>query len=279
MKEVWKPVMIAHTLQVDGTPRYEVSDMGNVRLADEWSDFYHCQLRKHFMWGEFVVWLNNGSGKGVGRIHKISELQELAFGKKNHAAKALVAPVRKRTVAQGANAVRRPVVVEQSKTATESFRPAMERPKPVMGVTKPVAEETKPVPVVAKPVVERPKPVFNPPKTTIWKEPPKQIVPEPPVQNSEPVGGRLSETAQTISQKKDTPERVRRTAKRELIGDGRPGKRKAVRQLDMSGKLIRVYPSGAAAALASGVPQSSVSACCRGRVNSAGGYRWEFDKE
>jgi hypothetical protein len=42
------------------------------------------------------------------------------------------------------------------------------------------------------------------------------------------------------------------------------------------GKVVRIYPSGKAAADILGIYQTYVSGCCRFVKRSAGGYGWRF---
>lgn len=51
---------------------------------------------------------------------------------------------------------------------------------------------------------------------------------------------------------------------------------KAVRQEDMSGKLVALYPSIKIAVRATGFNQSLISMACNGLRKQTGGYKWSF---
>lgn len=51
---------------------------------------------------------------------------------------------------------------------------------------------------------------------------------------------------------------------------------KPVEQYDISGNLVAVYESTAAAARATGCGQGSISNNCLGRTKTAGGYKWKY---
>jgi hypothetical protein len=46
--------------------------------------------------------------------------------------------------------------------------------------------------------------------------------------------------------------------------------------VDTSARILRRYKSENAAYMSIGVHQSSISACCRGKQATAGGFRWRF---
>ena len=61
--------------------------------------------------------------------------------------------------------------------------------------------------------------------------------------------------------------------RRDVVPSSNSSKPKRVEQLNRTtGKLIRVWPSGTAAAKAIGLSSASVSNCCRGLSSSGGGY-------
>lgn len=51
---------------------------------------------------------------------------------------------------------------------------------------------------------------------------------------------------------------------------------KAVQQMDMSGNVINVFDSIRRAEAELGIDHSLISACCKGKRKSTGGYRWAF---
>lgn len=54
---------------------------------------------------------------------------------------------------------------------------------------------------------------------------------------------------------------------------------KAVKQFSLSGEIIAVFPRIKEAAIAVNLKgTSSITACCRGRRNTAGGYKWQYVK-
>ena len=52
---------------------------------------------------------------------------------------------------------------------------------------------------------------------------------------------------------------------------------KEVCQYDIDYNLITTYPSIMEAHRQTGVPQPNISACCNGKLHSAGGYFWSFN--
>lgn len=52
--------------------------------------------------------------------------------------------------------------------------------------------------------------------------------------------------------------------------------RKKVLQLDMSGNVINEWRSLSDAASALGLQVSNISHCCKGRIGSTGGYKWQL---
>ena len=55
------------------------------------------------------------------------------------------------------------------------------------------------------------------------------------------------------------------------------GLNKRVKQLDMDGNVVKIWESMADVERAGIVTRQSVSLCCLGKMNSAKGYRWQFD--
>lgn len=51
---------------------------------------------------------------------------------------------------------------------------------------------------------------------------------------------------------------------------------KKVVQLNANGESVKVWDSMTEAAIALGLQVSNISHCCKGRIKSTGGYRWEF---
>lgn len=51
---------------------------------------------------------------------------------------------------------------------------------------------------------------------------------------------------------------------------------KAVNMLDMKGNYIKTFPSLAEANRQTGIPSQNIGRCCKGGLNYAGGYKWEY---
>lgn len=51
---------------------------------------------------------------------------------------------------------------------------------------------------------------------------------------------------------------------------------RSVKKLSLEGKLLKEYPSIKDAAKETGLPHSSISFCCSGRYQTAGGYKWKY---
>ena len=49
-----------------------------------------------------------------------------------------------------------------------------------------------------------------------------------------------------------------------------------VAQYTKEGHLIRIWESQIEASERTGVPQANISACCHGKLKTAGGFRWSF---
>lgn len=47
-------------------------------------------------------------------------------------------------------------------------------------------------------------------------------------------------------------------------------------QYDLSGHLIKIYPSALEASKMTGVPRQNINACCSNRTKTAGGYVWRY---
>jgi len=60
---------------------------------------------------------------------------------------------------------------------------------------------------------------------------------------------------------------------------GRKGSSKPIRQLDLSGNLVREWSSAAMADKDGGFDSPTISSCCRGKVKTHYGFRWEFSPE
>lgn len=52
---------------------------------------------------------------------------------------------------------------------------------------------------------------------------------------------------------------------------------KPVAQYDLSGNLISIYHSGRHASRITNIFQTAISACCTGKVKTAGGFKWKFN--
>jgi hypothetical protein len=59
------------------------------------------------------------------------------------------------------------------------------------------------------------------------------------------------------------------------IRNGRKASKK-VKQLDLNGKLLHIYPSQTEAARKTGSKRNGISDCCRGKHKSHNGYLWEY---
>ena len=65
---------------------------------------------------------------------------------------------------------------------------------------------------------------------------------------------------------------------KEMVRRGKGSERaRKVLQLDAMGALVGKYNSLSDASVVCGVDKSSISKCCRGSAQSAGGYRWKFE--
>lgn len=53
----------------------------------------------------------------------------------------------------------------------------------------------------------------------------------------------------------------------------------AVNQFDIDGNLIQTYESASYASRVLGINQSSISACCKGKHKTVGGYKWKYLKK
>ena len=51
---------------------------------------------------------------------------------------------------------------------------------------------------------------------------------------------------------------------------------KEVEQLTLDYKHLNTYPSIKCAARLTGIDHTTISLCCRGKLNTSGGYRWKF---
>ena len=47
-------------------------------------------------------------------------------------------------------------------------------------------------------------------------------------------------------------------------------------QYTKKGQLIRVWKNQTEASQATGIQRSNISACCYGKLKTAGGFRWSF---
>ena len=54
-----------------------------------------------------------------------------------------------------------------------------------------------------------------------------------------------------------------------------PKKSKQVLQYDLDGNFIKEYPSSKEAER-NGFKHSSINLCCKGKRNTAGGYKWQY---
>lgn len=57
-----------------------------------------------------------------------------------------------------------------------------------------------------------------------------------------------------------------------------PRKSKPIDMFSKDGKLLCTFPSMKEAERQTGAFRSSIYACCRGKVNTAGGYHWKYNK-
>lgn len=67
-------------------------------------------------------------------------------------------------------------------------------------------------------------------------------------------------------------------SKEEIYHRGAGNNRKIVGQFLLDGTLIKIYPSTAEAArqVVNQNAQSNISLCCRGKINTAYGYKWKY---
>lgn len=56
-------------------------------------------------------------------------------------------------------------------------------------------------------------------------------------------------------------------------------KGRTVYQYSLDGKFIAEYPTGVAAAKATGIAQSNISKCLNSEQGTAGGYKWYYEKK
>ena len=52
--------------------------------------------------------------------------------------------------------------------------------------------------------------------------------------------------------------------------------KKKVEQKKLNGELLRVWNSMSDASRATGIPISNITHCCKGRINHAGGFKWNY---
>ena len=48
--------------------------------------------------------------------------------------------------------------------------------------------------------------------------------------------------------------------------------------MDMQGNVIKTYDSCAQAGIVTNTDNSSITKCCKGKVKSAGGFTWKYNK-
>ena len=85
---------------------------------------------------------------------------------------------------------------------------------------------------------------------------------------------RMSESCKGRKLSQETRERVTR-----IVLDANKKRQTPIRQLDMDGNIVAVYPSFSAAVEKTGYSQSSICSCCLGNRKSAYGYMWEYEDE
>ena len=52
--------------------------------------------------------------------------------------------------------------------------------------------------------------------------------------------------------------------------------KKRVAQKRLDGGLLRIWDSMSEASRSTGIPVSNITHCCKGRINHAGGYKWDY---
>lgn len=62
----------------------------------------------------------------------------------------------------------------------------------------------------------------------------------------------------------------------ELYPTDKKKKIRKVMMLSLSGEVLSIFSNGKEAERITGIPQSSISACCLGKVKTAGGYKWKY---
>lgn len=65
---------------------------------------------------------------------------------------------------------------------------------------------------------------------------------------------------------------------RKVTAETRAKTSKQICQLSLDGKLVGIWPSISEAAR-NGFSQSSICVCCKGKLNSTGGYRWMYKED
>jgi len=53
-------------------------------------------------------------------------------------------------------------------------------------------------------------------------------------------------------------------------------KSKKVCQYDIQGNLIEIHLSLSKAEVATGIKQPNITSCCKGRMKTAGGFKWSY---
>lgn len=90
---------------------------------------------------------------------------------------------------------------------------------------------------------------------------------------SEETKRKISEALKGRALKKETKEKLRNHPKIK----GNTNRRKTVYQIDNTGNLVAVYNNTYEADLKTGINRCNISACCRGRLKHAGGFKWTYN--
>lgn len=97
-------------------------------------------------------------------------------------------------------------------------------------------------------------------------------------------GYHIKQIAQKLKSNNNTIGKILRDvgiSKEEIYHRGAGNNRKIIGQFTLDDKLIKIYPSASEAArqVVNQNAQSNISACCRGKLKTAYGYKWKYLEE